>query len=80
MVARRSDGSGLRHSVSNSYHQYVISTMFLMHDQVGFMCGGSSSLHTYIHVEIFSDLDSFSKDEDVLHEGGKLPHVAQFGE
>lgn len=31
----------------------------------------------YIHVKILIDLDGLREDVDVLHQGGKLPHIAQ---
>ena len=34
----------------------------------------------YLDVEIFVNPDRFTKHEDILHDGGKLPHIPYFGE
>ena len=34
----------------------------------------------YLDVEIFINPHRFTEHEDVLHDGGKLPHVSYFGE
>ena len=80
IAGNRSEGVGLRHSVSRSYHYTLISmhscSLSTTYDQSRSASGFSEGF-AYLNVEIVVDLDRVPKQEDVLHQAGKLPHVAQ---
>ena len=72
---RTVDGSGLRHSFSRSYIRIMVS---MRYDELDAHIGPCVGLgRKYLDGEIFVYFYRSAKDENILHEVRKLPHIPQ---
>ena len=72
---RTFDGSGLRHSFSRSYIRINVSMRYDESNGHIRSCVGFGS--KYLDGEIFVYFNRSAKDENILHEVRKLPHIPQ---
>ena len=75
---RTVDGSGLRHSFSRSYIEVSVSTRYPKSNGHIESCMGFG--RKYLDGEVFINFYRSAKDENILHEVRKFPHIPQLVE